>query len=327
MLKKIQIGGLDIFPNIFLAPMAGVTDIHFRRVVRSFGGCGLSTSELISSEGMVRQQPRTLKMLDFPDEEHPFGIQIYGARPNAMAEAAEMAVASGADLVDINVGCPARKVVRNMCGSYLLKDPPLLRKIIQSVRAAVAIPLTVKIRSGFSEDSINYLEIGKMAEDCGVDAVVLHPRTRAQQFSGRAKWNYIGRLKSALSIPVIGNGDIFTPGDALEMFRQTGCDAVMVGRGIMKNPWLIRQIFDLASFGSFSENSPRQALALCLDFARTLFEKTPEKKITGEMKKYCSWLVHGFPGASRLRQRLYSIREPEGIIQQLEDLISKFSEC
>src|SRR5512139_2754556 len=188
MLHPLKIGRLEIYPNLLLAPMAGVADRLFRATVKGFGGCGLTYSELLSIEGIVRGQKRTVAMMTPDPVERPFAIQLYGARPEAMAAAAQVAVEAGADLVDINAGCPARKVTRSFGGSYLLKDPPLLERILRAVRRAVDVPVTVKIRSGFTEPTLNFLEIGRMAEDCGVDAITLHPRTRAQMFTGRSNW-------------------------------------------------------------------------------------------------------------------------------------------
>jgi nifR3 family TIM-barrel protein len=320
MLREIQIGRLTIRSNVFLAPLAGITDLHFRGVIRSLGGCGLTYSELVSSEGMIRNQPNTLAMMPPGPDERPYAIQIYGSRPESMAAAGRIAQETGADLVDINVGCPARKVVRNLGGSYLLKDPGLLRRIITAVRREVTVPLTIKIRSGFNEETINYPEIGRMALDCGVDAITLHPRTRAQGFSGKADWGHIRRLKELLPIPVIGNGDIVRPEDAVAMFEATGCDAVMIGRGIMRNPWLIRQIHDLLTSGTYTPTHVADALRLCLDMVCTTFREQPDKKILGEMKKFCSWLVYDFPGAAQHRQTLYTCKEPEELIHHLRGL-------
>ncbi len=321
MLKTLTIANLELRSNLLLAPMAGVTDLLYRRTIKSIGGCGLTYSELVSAEGIIRGQARTINMLLHSEPEHPFAIQIYGARPEAMADAARTAVDAGADLVDINVGCPARKVIRNQGGSHLLRDLPRLAAIIDAVRQAITVPLTIKIRSGFDEQGLNFLEVGRMAQDSGVDAITLHPRTRQQMFSGRSEWDHIRQLKAALRIPVIGNGDIFHPPDALAMFRDTGCDAVMVGRGIMKNPWLIRQIHDLLTSGTWREVSPADKLNLCLELVRQVAGEIPEKKMLGEMKKFCSWLVHGYRGAARQRQELYAYRDPVKLLGRLEEIV------
>lgn len=325
ILRPIRIGSREFSPNLFLAPMAGVTDRAFRETITSFGGCGLSYSELLSAEGLIRGQPRTREMLAAVSTTTPFGIQIYGRRPEAMAEAAAMAAASGAALVDINAGCPARQVVRHQGGAFLLKEPALLARIIREVRRAVAIPVTVKIRSGYDSGSLNFQEIGHLAEDNGADSVTLHPRTREQMFRDHSDWSHIQILKAALTIPVIGNGDVFTPADASALFLASDCDAIMIGRGIMKNPWLIRQIYDFLTSGRFTALDHSSALALCLDLARKLPADRPARWRQGEMKKFCNWLVHGFPGAAQHRQALFAFTQPEPLEEYLSRLAASFS--
>lgn len=321
MLRELRIGSLTVYPNLVLAPMADVTDSFFRQLVKEFGGCGLTVSELISVEGLARGQSRTMEMLDFHDAERPFGVQLYGCRPENMAIAARMAQESGADFVDINAGCPARKVVRSRGGSSLLREPETLEKILRAVRPVLDIPLTLKFRSGFSDSSLNFLEIGRMAEDCGVDALTLHPRTREQMFTGLSNWDHIRQLKEAVRIPVIGNGDILHPEDAERMFRETGCDAVMIGRGIMKNPWLIRQCHDHLSSGSFNPTTPLQSLELCRLLAGRYASMESDRTALGQMKKVSSWLVHGFRGAAEERQRLFHMTSPHALLDHLDSLL------
>jgi len=319
-MSETRIGTLSLKSNVFLAPMAGVTDIHFREAVISFGGCGLSFTELLSVEGMVRRQRRTLDMLQPAPGERPFAVQLYGSRPEAMASAAQLAVAAGAELIDINAGCPARKILKNQAGAFLMKDPPLLERILREVRAAIPVPLTLKFRSGFQPDSLNYLEIGRLAEACGADAVTLHPRTRVQMFSGRAEWEHIGRLKAALRIPVVGNGDIWAPADAAAMLQQTGCDAVMVGRGITRNPWLIRQVDEYLRTGACDPVPLADKIQLCLRLCERVAARLPSPRASGELKKFCSWWIQGFSGAAQHRQRLYAMKEPAAIVDYLRDL-------
>jgi nifR3 family TIM-barrel protein len=320
MLQPLKIGRLEIYPNLLLAPMAGVADRLFRATVKGFGGCGLTYSELLSIEGIVRGQKRTVAMMTPDPVERPFAIQLYGARPEAMAAAAEVAVEAGADLVDINAGCPARKVTRSFGGSYLLKDPPLLERILRAVRRAVDVPVTVKIRSGYTEPALNFLEIGRMAEDCGVDAITLHPRTRAQMFTGRSNWDHIRQLKEALRIPVIGNGDVAAPEDTPAMFAATGCDAVMIGRGLMRNPWLIRQSFDLLDRGGYDLVPTGVLLDLLARTAAEVARRAVAKAAAGELKKICSWWIQGFPGAASHRQQVYHMQDPAQIVAHLQDL-------
>jgi len=223
--------------------MAGVTDTVFRRFIRNLGGCGLIMTEFTSADGVLRTKDQKAKRyLHFYEDEHPISAQLFGSDPLVMAEAARMVEDLGFDLVDLNLGCPAKKVVKCNGGSGLLRDLPAIGKIFEAVRTAVAIPFTVKFRAGWSDDEIVCVELARMAESCGLAAVALHARTREQGYSGQARWEWIAAVKDAVKIPVIGNGDIRSPEDACAMVTQTGCDAVMIGRTAPSNPWIFRQI-------------------------------------------------------------------------------------
>ena len=240
---SLTIGNVRIAPATVLAPMAGVTDTVFRRFIRNLGGCGLIMTEFTSADGILRSKDRKAKLyLHFYEDEHPISAQLFGSDPKVMAEAARMVEGLGFDLVDLNLGCPAKKVVKCNGGSGLLKDLPAIGKIFEAVRSAVTIPFTVKFRAGWNDDNIVCVELAKMAEECGLCAVALHARTREQGYSGQARWEWIAAVKDAVKIPVIGNGDIRTPQDACAMVAQTGCDAVMIGRTAPSNPWIFRQI-------------------------------------------------------------------------------------
>jgi len=239
----LQIGTVAISPATVLAPMAGVTDTVFRRFIRNLGGCGLIMTEFTSADGVLRKKDQKAKRyLHFYEDEHPISAQLFGSDPKVMAEAARMVEGLGFDLVDLNLGCPAKKVVKCNGGSGLLRDLPAIGRIFESVRAAVKIPFTVKFRAGWNDEEIVCVELARMAENCGLAAVALHARTREMGYSGQARWEWIAAVKDAVKIPVIGNGDIRSPEDACAMVTQTGCDAVMIGRMAPSNPWIFRQI-------------------------------------------------------------------------------------
>ena len=241
--RASAIGNVTISPATVLAPMAGVTDTVFRRFIRNLGGCGLIMTEFTSADGVLRKKDQKAKRyLHFYEDEHPISAQLFGSDPYVMAEAARMVEGLGFDLVDLNLGCPAKKVVKCNGGSGLLRDLPAIGRIFESVRAAVSIPFTVKFRAGWNDEEIVCVELARMAEDCGLAAVALHARTREMGYSGNARWEWIAAIKDAVKIPVIGNGDIRSPEDACAMVTQTGCDAVMIGRTAPSNPWIFRQI-------------------------------------------------------------------------------------
>src|SRR5882757_4651675 len=241
--SSVTIGSVCIAPATVLAPMAGVTDTVFRRFILNLGGCGLIMTEFTSADGILRSKDKKAKLyLHFYEDEHPISAQLFGSDPKVMAEAARIVEGLGFDLVDFNLGCPAKKVVKCNGGSGLLKDLPAIGKIFEAVRSAVKIPFTVKFRAGWNDENVVCVELAKMAEDCGLCAVALHARTREQGYSGQARWDWIAAVRQAVKIPVIGNGDIRSPEDACAMVSQTGCDAVMIGRMAPANPWIFRQI-------------------------------------------------------------------------------------
>lgn len=303
----LTIGSLKLTNNIISAPLAGITDSPYRRLLKHFG-VGLVFTEMISANGLIRDGKGSLVLLQSDPAEHPLGIQLFGDDPAVLAEATRRVEAYGA-LIDINMGCPVKKVIRSGAGSALLKKPQRIGRIIAAVRAATDKPLTIKIRSGWDVQNINFLEVARIAQDEGVDAITLHPRTRTQGFSGHADWQQLAELKCAVSVPVIGSGDVMTAADALEMLHVSKCDAVMIGRGGLGRPWLIREI--LSRLGG-NDPAPVTMAERCdiallhLDWHRELFG---EHKAVLDLRKHLSWYSRGISGAATFRAQLNSIND------------------
>jgi len=304
---------------IIYAPLAGISDSPTRKLAVRFGA-DMTVSELISSEGIIRKSKRTLELAKFDDTEKPIGLQLFGANPDSIAEAARVLSSFGPDFIDINFGCPARKVVGKNGGSSVLRNLDLFKKIVMKVVKSIDLPVTVKMRSGWDGRSLTYIEAGKIAEDCGAAAVTLHPRTRAQGFSGRANWSQIAELKNALQIPVIGNGDIGNVVDAKRMFDQTGCDGIMLGRVSIGNPWICGRIKEYLKTGEIPPEPPIvERLQIALEhFDMTLNEFGIPHGIY-KMRSRFAWYLKGLPGASNIRARINRSQSIEDIKKVILD--------
>ena len=310
---------------LLLAPQAGVSESPFRRLCRSFGADVVLT-EFVSAEGIVRKSERTANYLRFDDEERPIGIQIFGADPGTMAEAAAMVTETYApDFVDINFGCPVKKVVKRNGGSGCLRDLVLVGRIVRAVVAAVPLPVTVKIRSGFDEATRDPVTIGSVCQDAGARMVTLHPRTRADMYSGRARWDEIATLVRALDVPVIGNGDIVAGEDSLRMKDRTGCDGIMIARGSHGAPWLFRQS-RAALDGHLVPGEPdvHARFRICMRHAENAiaFEGNPDKAVR-EFRKHLGWYTKGLADGRRLRQRLFRVHDLREVRSVLEGYLCR----
>jgi tRNA-dihydrouridine synthase B len=355
---EVRIGSVPVTPATVLAPMAGVTDTVFRRFIRhaslfstdasasepeaagiesevsnAQSGCGLLMTEFTSADGLARmRESKRRRYLTFYDDEHPIGAQLFGSNADTLAEAARIVQDTGFDTIDLNLGCPAKRVVGCNGGSGLLRDLPKIGEIFRAVRKAVTIPFTVKFRMGWNEKQIVCVDLARMAEAEGLCAVALHARTREQGYSGQAQWQWIAAIKQAVRIPVIGNGDIRTPEDAAAMVAETGCDAVMIGRAAPANPWIFRQIAQYTATGSYEQPTVEDRYRMIHAYFQMLLDEHDATRdlprsdrmgeTAGKMKQFATWFTHGVPGGAKLRAAIYQARTGAEVLAQVEQFFA-----
>ncbi len=316
--RKLTIGSLQLENNVILAPMAGVTDQPFRILCRE-QGCGMVVTEMVSAKAILYKNKNTRELLQISPKEMPASVQLFGSDPEIMARIAAQLEEGPYAAIDVNMGCPVPKIVNNHEGSALMKDMELASRILTSMVRAVKKPVTVKFRKGFNDSLVNAVEFAKMAESCGVAAVAVHGRTREQYYSGKADWDIIRQVKEAVSIPVIGNGDIFTPKDAERMLEETGCDGIMVGRGAKGNPWLFRQICHYLDTGERLEPpSGSEIREMILRHSRMLTEYKGELAAMREMRGHMAWYTKGMPHSAALRSEINQVETLEGLAELLD---------
>ena len=319
----MNIGNIELSAPLALAPMAGITDLPFRLICRRLG-CGMTVSEMVSAKGLLYKNVKTTEMLRIDDGERPTAIQLFGSVPAELAEAARMVEASGADMIDFNMGCPVPKIVNNGEGSALMKNPQLAHDILAAMVKAVKIPVTVKFRAGWDDANRNAVEIARAVEAAGVSAVAVHGRTRQQFYEGKADWSIIADVKQAVKVPVFGNGDIFTVADGLRMLEQTGCDVLMIGRGADGNPWLFTALA-AALRGEPLPQPPslKERLAQASEHLAMLIDYKNEVVAVKEMRRHISAYLKGMPHAAEFRGRFHKVDTQE----QFTELLAEYSEC
>lgn len=315
---KLAIGNVELENNVILAPMAGVTDLPFRLLCRE-QGCGLVCMEMVSAKAVLYKNRNTKELLEVHEKERPVSLQLFGSDPEIMAQIAAELEDGPYDIIDVNMGCPVPKIVKNGEGSALMKNPKLVEAILSAMVRAVKKPVTVKIRKGFDDNSVNAVEIAKIAEACGVSAVAVHGRTREQYYSGKADWDIIRRVKEAVKIPVIGNGDVFSPEDAERLLRETGCDGIMVARGAKGNPWIFGRIREYLDTGVLPEKpSKEEVKAMILRHGELMLSFKGEFAGMREMRKHVAWYTAGYPNSAALRNDINAVETMEELCELIE---------
>ncbi|ENZ9536551.1 TPA: tRNA dihydrouridine synthase DusB [Clostridioides difficile] len=314
----MKIGNLELKNKVFLSPMAGVTDLPFRLICKE-QGCGLLYTEMINGKALCYDDENTKKMLKIEEEEHPIAVQIFGSEPEFMGRAAEIMNDYSNEILDINMGCPAPKVVKNGDGSALMKNPKLAEEVLRAVVKNSKKPVTLKIRKGWDDNSVNAVEIAKIAEDCGISALAIHGRTREQFYTGKADWDIIAEIKKNLSIPVIGNGDVFTIEDSINMLDKTGCDAIMIGRGAQGNPWIFKRINHYMNTGEIlPEPTLNEKISTAIKHLKLAVEEHGEYVAVREMRKHIAWYLKGLRNSAKLRDEINKIEDYQEVVSKLE---------
>ena len=314
----MKIGNLELKNKVFLSPMAGVTDLPFRLICKE-QGCGLLYTEMINGKALCYDDENTKKMLKIEEEEHPVAVQIFGSEPEFMGRAAEIMNDYSNEILDINMGCPAPKVVKNGDGSALMKNPKLAEEVLRAVVKNSKKPVTLKIRKGWDDNSVNAVEIAKIAEDCGISALAIHGRTREQFYTGKADWDIIAEIKKNLSIPVIGNGDVFTIEDSINMLDKTGCDAIMIGRGAQGNPWIFKRINHYMNTGEIlPEPTLNEKISTAIKHLKLAVEEHGEYVAVREMRKHIAWYLKGLRNSAKLRDEINKIEDYQEVVSKLE---------
>lgn len=319
----MEIGNIKLQNNIFLAPMAGVTDKTYRTICKEMGA-GLVFTEMVSSKGLYYEDEKTKKLTSIAEKERPVAIQIFGSDPYVMSEVVKKYInpRDDIDILDINMGCPAPKVVKNGDGAALLKNPPLIKKILKKVVKVSTKPVTIKIRTGWDINNINGIEIAKIAEEEGVSAITVHGRTRDMFYSGKANWEYIGKIKNSVNIPVIGNGDIFEPIDAVNMMEYTGCDGVAIGRGAMGNPWIFKRINLLIEGKDDVKPSNIDRINMAIKHLNMVCDIKGEKIGIREMRKHIAWYLKGMRDSNKIKNIINSLESK----QEIEKILLNYAQ-
>ena len=316
----MNIGNVSLDNRVFLSPMAGVTDLPFRLICKQ-KGCGMLYTEMINAKALCYNDENTKKMTKIEDEEHPIAIQIFGSEPEYMGRAAEILNSHPNEILDINMGCPAPKVIKNGDGSALMKNPKLAEQVMKAVVENSTKPVTLKIRKGWDDNSVNAVEIAKIAEQAGISALAIHGRTREQYYSGKADWDIIKEIKDSISIPVIGNGDVFEIEDAINMLEKTNCDAIMIGRGAQGNPWIFNRINHYMQTGEIlAKPTAEEKISTAIEHMKLAVAEHGEYVAVREMRKHIGWYIKGLKNSARYRDEINKLTDCESVIMKLKEL-------